>query len=368
MDMKSFFKRSAISIIVLGITSSAYAAVSGNNNLWPPHLSGAFIGVEGLNLRPMNGDIDYVTTFPTNFPSSSNGGFYTRSVSPSYDWAWRVFAGVKFTENDDLTLSWMSLSTSDHDAISPQGLFNGIGLSVARWLDGENDWNNINGRVTFDLDDAYAVWGHSIRFNNPWSVRFAAGLEYAKLDSKLSVTANDTRQGLPNIGFESHSNTKGIGPRVEFNMAYQLPYNFALFGKTNAALFYSSREVSIDPVLVSTTDLDNRTFVFSSTDFPHRHVVIPKFGMRLGASYSYVWGQAGAEGMPCRTTTLTVDAGWQVESYIHAIERPNDGFFSETNPPRLLQQSVSADFATTKTSNFSDQGLFIGISLGTDWV
>ncbi|VVC75138.1 hypothetical protein AQUSIP_04150 [Aquicella siphonis] len=354
--MKSFFKRSAVSMIVLGMAGASYAAMPNNNASWSPSLSGAFIGVEGLDLRPQNGDLDYVTVFP----STSNGSFYTHAISPSYDWNWRVYGGIKFTENDDLTLSWMQMRTSDTDSISTSGLINGAGYATPRWLS-TYPWKNVSGKVTFDLDEAYLVWGHTVYFNNPWSVRFAGGVEYAKLNSKMTVTANPYYDTSDTFGFYSKSDMRGWGPRAEFDMTYHLPYGFALFANANAALLVSTRDISLTAVNELTADEDG-----GGIDYTNRHVVIPKLGMRLGASYSYVFGQAGAEGVPCRTTTLTVDAGWQAESYIHAIERPDFGTSSVETSPNLVQSSSSS--FSTKTSNFGDQGLFVGIKLSTDWM
>lgn len=378
--MKSFFKRSIISLVVLGMAGSGYAASQknvSNNSSWCPQVSGAFIGVEGLDLRPQNGDLDYVTLFP----SSSAGSFNTDAISTSYHWGWRVYGGLKITENDDLTLSWMQLNSSQSDSVSP----NNTGLGAARFLDsfilgpssGAN-WASVLGHVTFDLKDAYVVWGHTIYFNNPWSVRFAGGFEWAKINSNLTVTANtgaDPSGGIgafpinTDIGFTAENQTKGFGPRVEFDMTYHLPYGFALFGNANGALLVSTRDISLNPnntsILLGAGPIE---IPFFESNFSNRHVVIPKFGARLGASYTYVWGQAGGEG--CRTTTLMVDAGWQVESYIHAIERPVDAFTGEQIESSLTQSQIFTNgrFAETKVSNFGDQGLFIGIQLGTDWM
>lgn len=365
--MKSFFKLSVISLIVTGMAGSVYAAPTPiNYDTWSPQFSGGFLGVEGLYLRPMNGDLDYVTLLPT----SSGGSFVTKNVDTSHDWGWRVYGGVNFTDHDDITLSWMQLRTQDSDSVSPSGYPDLADTAVARWLDGSNIWSNVWGRATFDLDEAYAVWGHTINFNNPWSIRYAAGIEYAKVYSKLRITADSVTEGLSTIGFESKSDAKGIGPRVEFDMTYHLPYGFALFANTNAALLASKRNISLNPFVNSVEDAEGDLFEFSVSDFSTRHVVIPKFGMRLGASYSYLFGQSGGEGV-CRGTILTVEAGWQVESYIHAIERPDEGYFSfETSsvPAALTQIPANSSFASTKTSNFSDQGLFVGIKLGMDWM
>lgn len=357
----SFFKRSAISIVVIGMAGSVCAAKPTvvTSNTWSPQVTGVFLGVEGLDLRPQNGDLDYVTVFP---PSGiANGSFNTDSISTSYHWGWRVYGGIKVTENDDLTLSYMSLNTSQSDSVAPTGTVFGVGVSAPRWLF-TFPWGSVNGHVTFDLKDAYAVWGHTIYFNNPWSVRFAGGVEWAKIDSDMTVTATDTiplaDPAPTTVGYEAESTTKGVGPRVEFDLTYHLPYGFALFGNVNGALLASTRDISLN--LTNTTQT---TFDLFGSDYSNRHVVIPKFGARLGVSYSYTWGQAGGEG--CRATTLMVDAGWQAESYIHAIERPD---FNPGAEDEGLLQGSSSSFATTKTSNFSDSGLFIGIQLGTDWM
>jgi hypothetical protein len=355
--MKSFFKRSAISVVVLGMAGSVYAATPSNNSSsWCPHVTGAFIGVEGLDLRPQNGDLDYVTVYPAS--TATSGSFNNNAVSTSYHWGWRIYGGLKVTENDDLTLSWMQLNTSQNDGIGLDGITQ---QASPRWLSSfanTFNWTSVNGHATFDLDDAYAVWGHTIYFNNPWSVRFAGGLEWAKVNSDLTVTA-DSNEDPGVIGFESKSRMKGFGPRFEMDMTYHLPYGFALFGNANAALLVATRDISLNPTNTTQTDID-----FFSNGYSDRHVVVPKFGARLGVSYSYTWGQAGGEG--CRTTTLMVDAGWQVESYIHAIERPNDPGFNGIVD--LVQSQTNGTFADTKVSNFGDSGLFIGIQLGTDWV
>ena len=374
--MKSFFKRSAITIAILGIAGASYAKSSG---YYLTGLTGAFIGVEGLDLRPMNGDLDYVTLVP-NSPDTT---FNTQAINPSYNWNWRIYGGIKFTDSDDITLSWMQMRTSESDSVSPTGSPppNGIGGSFPRWLVLPGfittyAWSTISSHVTFDLDDAYAVWGHTIKFNNPWTVRFAAGLEYAKLDSDLRVTTlNNTLPSPPiffgntTFGYTADSHTKSFGPRLEFDAKYSLPYGFALFEEGNMALFNSTRKVSLIPYTpgfsIETFVVSN--FLFYNSSFTTRHVIIPKFGTRLGASYSYTWGQAGAEG--CGATTLTVDAGWEIEAYIHAIERPEQGFASRADgtPTPPIPSFSNFDFATTKVSNFSNQGLFVGIKLGMDW-
>lgn len=350
--MKTFFKRSAISVIVIGMASSALAATPvKSNDSFSPQFTGVFLGVEGLNLRPQNGDLDYITVYP----SDATSAFQNHNIDPSYSWDWRVYGGIKFTDNDDITLSWMSMRNSESENFFANGA-----VVDPRWVFDADPWNDVYGKVTFDLDDAYAVWGHTINFNNPWSVRFGVGVEYAKLDSDLTVKGQ-SEADLDYYGWTSESNFKGIGPRAEVDLTYHLPYGFSLYGKANAALLVSEREVGLSPI-----NYENEYFSLLGADYSDRHVVVPKFGMRLGASYDYTFGQVGGEG-PCRTTTLTLDAGWQVESYIHAIER-FDGEGPYAYIDTALAQDVYGHDLSTKTSNFSDQGFYIGLKVSSDWM
>src|SRR5690606_14129258 len=107
-----------------------------------------------------------------------------------------------------------------------------------------------------------------------------------------------------------------------------------LFANTNAALLVSTRKIELEGY--SSNYYNGGGYDLYSSYYSNRHVVIPKLGMRLGASYSFMFGQAGGEGAPC--SSLTIDAGWQVESYIHAIERPNSGYVSN-GVGGLLQSS-----------------------------
>lgn len=336
--MKSLFKKSAISLLVMGMAGAlhAHGAVANNNATWWPQYAGWFIGAEGLDLRPMNGDQDYVTTFPT----ATNSYFSNYATSPDYQWSWRVYGGIKLTGNEDVVFSWTSMRASDKDSTG----ISDIGVASPRFLSSQS-WDTVSGKVSFDLDDAYGVWGHTINFNNPWSIRFGAGLDYVNLNSDMTVGAqdfDDVEIGTQSVKVDSR--LSGIGPRLEFDMTYHLPYNIGVFANTNAALFVSTRKVSADS-FASNVDISEPDYSFST-----RNVVIPKLGMKLGVNYTWIFAQQG----PCGSA-LTLDAGWQFDSYIHAIERPEFTLNSE-------------EFITTKTSNFGDQGWFLGAKYTMGWL
>src|SRR5579885_296011 len=362
-EMKSLFKKSAISLIILGMAGTSYAAMSAaNNNSWSsPHMKGWFIGVDGLWLQPRNDDLDFVTVFP----NTSTGAVSTKAISPDYDWGFRLFGGIKFGDNNDVTAGWTRFHTDDSSSISdPAGSIPSIlGFSQPRWFPSDQ-WKNIHADVNFDLDDVWLVMGHTINFNNPWSVRFAGGLEYAKLDSDLDVQASTTGSSsttttLPNRTYE-YDNTlalKGIGPRVEGNATYHLPNNFALFMDANAALLISKRDIALNafnPAGVTT---------FESITYSDRHIVVPHLGMRIGLNWSYYFGQAGGEGT---CNVVTVEAGWQADTYIDAIER-NNGSSSSLSVQREISTIPVTPGTTTKDTNYSNQGLFLGVNFSSNW-
>jgi hypothetical protein len=360
MDMKAFFKKTAISMIVFGMAGSTFAAMPSTvNTSGSSAMKGWFIGGDALWLQPRNDDLDFVTVFP----NTSTGAVSTKAISPDYDWGFRLFGGIKFGDNNDVTAGWTRFHTDDSSSISdPAGSIPSIlGFSQPRWFPSDQ-WKNIHADVNFDLDDVWLVMGHTINFNNPWSVRFAGGLEYAKLDSDLETNATlgyTNSAGLyQDYGYENTLDFKGIGPRVEGNATYHLPYNFALFMDANAALLIGKRDIALNGE--NPTD---GVYFLNSIDYSTRHIVVPHLGMRIGANWSYYFGQAGGEGT---CNVVTVEAGWQADTYINAIER-NDGSNSGILRISTLQPSSDYPTSTTKDTSYSNQGFFLGVNFSSNW-
>jgi len=338
--MNTFFKKTAISIVVLGMTSIAFAgATHRHTKVSPIQTNGYFIGVEGLDLRAMNGDLDFYATV-------SNSSYHVHNISMDHDWGWRLFGGLTFGDNDDLTLSWFRLRSS-----SSEGSSSDTALRVRFIGSGAED---VSAKATFDIDEGSVVLGHTIHLNNPWSVRLAGGLTFARVDSDLRInsTLNNSntvslQPGIIDFSQVSKSRMRGWGPRTEVDVIYNINQNLALFAKTNASLLVAHRDVSFDSFEFITFEDNEIDFEY---DFPGRNVVVPKLGMRLGVSYILGFGQAGGEGVAASSFALS--AGWQVESYIHAIER----------------YRAFDDIPNTTVSNFGDHGLFLGFTYSTGWM
>lgn len=332
----SIFRKSAIGLAILGLAGSAYAST----------MSGVFIGVDALDMQPRNGDMDFVNLFP----AADGGEVFTESVHPSFTWDFRLFGGIKFCGNDDLTISWTHFHTNNfnYDVADPTD-----GANV-RWLDfaSGTGWTDIFATVQYNLDDVSGVFGHTINLM-AWNFRFAGGLEWTKLNTYMTVGATDTTGAFSN---EAISDLHGFGPRVEFDMTYNMPWGFAAFAKTNAALLIANRHIELEATQPTTvTDID-------SYDWSRRHVVVPKLGIKLGLSFGHVWGDVGGEGAVGSPTFVSLEAGWQAEAYIHAVERP-EGFGNDDG----LSATDQFSNLSTKTSNYAYEGLFVGVTFATSW-
>lgn len=347
--MQGIFRKSAIGLAILGFAGAASAGT----------LTGAFIGAEGVDFQARNGDLDFVTVYPTATP----GVISTTNIHPTYSWGYRIFGGLTFCDNEDITVSWLRYHTSnENDFGTPVGTSPTSPLaSTVRWLDtggsGTDDvWTSIAGNVNFDLDDVYGVFGHRVMLG-PWTVRFAGGLDWVRLNSDMDVAATQTVSGTSSdYEYDAHSHMHGFGPRVEFDFVYHLPYGFAAFAKPTATLFIATREVTLDG--------DDSPTAINTYDFSHRYVVVPKVGIRMGLAYTYGFGDVGGEGAgPMNNCAFTIEAGWQADAYIHAIERP-EGFNNGTG---AMSGTTGISNTTTKVSNYAFQGFFIGGMLSTNW-
>jgi hypothetical protein len=358
--MDTFFKKFTTALLMMGIASTACAAAGNANSAGIFRVNGVFFGVDALSLQPRNDDLDYVTVFP----DTSTGSVSTKAIPTSYDWGFNLFAGIKFGNNNDLTLDWWRLHTNDSSSI-PNQTESLVSMLVwqtqPRWLFTDT-WQDINAKVDFKLDDVSLVLGHTVNFNNPWSLRFGGGLEYAQLDSDMQVLATYVVPSAfgSTYGFESENDFKGIGPRVESNLIYHLPYNFALFVDGDAALLIGRRDLGFDSL--RTQGGASTVNGFPSINFTTPHIVVPHLGMRIGVSYSYYFSQAGGD-YSCNV--LGLEAGWQADTFINAIERVEQNTVSEL--PQLVG-GISSSSVTTKVSSFSDQGLFFGVNFSSNWL
>lgn len=334
--LKTSLKKSAITLAIFGFSVSAFA--------WQSNVTGFILGAEGLYFQARNGDLDYLTINPES-GSVVNNAVNTTAISPDYHWGYRLFGGLKFCDNDDLVLTWWQVNAGKDSASHEGRVIN----SSPKWLL-DDTWEDVNSSVKNDLTDVSLVLGHTLHFNNAWTIRFAGGLEYAKIDNNLFTAAFfpfSPGVFLGTYTYESKTETKGFGPRLEFDANYFLTNCFSVFLNSNAALLVSKRDLSLTGT--NPPDAAAITLPFS---FANRHVIIPKFGLRLGGNFGYRFGNGDCG------PVFNLDAGWEVDTFIHAIERPNGDVGSYFQFGGFNEQ-----FASTHVSNLTVQGPFVGVNV-----
>jgi hypothetical protein len=355
--MNKVFKKSAIGLAILSLAGMAQAFT----------FDGFFGGIEGSYLQPRNDDLTYVTIPP--LITNPNASYSSVSVhTNNHEWSYRLFGGMNFCGGEDVTFSYLRFhapfsSFVEDQPADPAGT-EFTRVTTPRWLFASS-WSHTRAHVSFNLDDYYMTFGHTVTVN-AWNMRFAGGLEYARFDSDMTVQSNLITGGpslLPSLGYTAKNEVRAFGPRLEFDVSYNLPFGMSVFADTNAALFMSRRIISLNTLdAVGVGGLFFPTFNFTT-----RYPIIPKVGLRLGAGFSQTFGPVGGEGAAKVGTTMSAQVGWQVESYIHAIERPGENSFGGSGfKSRMLVPDINDD--TTKVSNYDYQGPFVALQLATNWL
>lgn len=336
-------KYSIITLALLGLSASVFASpVTATKS----YVNGVFLGGDWLRLQSLNGDTDYVNSFPIDVLGPP---VVISNISPNYRNGFYIFGGVRFGGVEDVAVGWTEFRSANSNALVgfPVSTLGNPLVVTPRWLF-PSQWGNVNGAVSYDLDEGYAELGHTVHFTSPWTLRLAGGVDYAKINSKMSVTANLDGAGNTLFGFINTSDTKGWGPRVAAAVIYHMPYGFALFADANMALLVTDRKINLQSINIADG-------LSPSATFNTRDVIIPKFGTKLGLSYTYLFCQNGGINVGGTNTKLKLEAGWQADVYLDAIEREQSSFIAEFN-------------SQTVTSNYGVQGVFLGATLDYDWL
>lgn len=347
--MSKIFKKSALGLAILSLAGVTSATA----------FNGFFGGLEASYLQGRNDDLNYVNVLPL-IDTASNSA--TSIPLNNHEYGWRLFGGMKFAGKQDVTFSYLRFHTNNSGFIeNPPNLPGNDfpGASIPRWLF-ETSYVNIHSHVTFDLDDYYLMLGHTVNIN-AWNIRAAAGVDFVRLDSDMTVAANLFGEPLiAPLGYTAKSGLRGVGPRLELDAAYNFPFGINVFADANGALLISHRNISLNTL----NRLGSVGPFQPSFGFSQRFPIVPKVGLKMGIGFSQTFGQV-SEGAAPVGTTMSAQIGWQVESYIHAIERPNP---SRATFNVDLAQIPSVTNDQTTVSNYDYQGPFLTLTIGTDWL
>lgn len=320
---------------LLSFSSLTFAAATNS------YINGIYAGVEGLEYEALNGDQDYMTVAFLNVSKVDTG-----RVPSKYDLGGRYYAGIRFNKNYDLSGSWTRFNTKLSDFYgTPRDSSGTIFPNLPRWLF-INSWINTGSTITYNLDDMYLEFGRTFNFN-PFTIRTAFGAEYAALDSTQRITSQLEFVEDEIYGYDNINRVRGIGPRVAANMAYELGYGFDVFADANLAMLISERKLVFDSLNI---DGGKCPGIF----YHPRRVVIPEIGVKLGLGYKYRFG-CEFDGNSMSAYTLSIRGGWQGTTYVHAIERVLEAYVLTVNESQ-----------TTRPSNYSNQGFFLGATLSYD--
>ncbi|HFL3390223.1 TPA: Lpg1974 family pore-forming outer membrane protein, partial [Legionella pneumophila] len=108
-------RKTTLSLFIIGFcnTQSSIAGTMGPVNTGCTG-NRLFAGADGLYLQPRNDDLDYATFLVDNYTKTLN-------TYLDYDWGFRLYGGIKFANNNDITIAWQRLHTRDNDLLLGDG-------------------------------------------------------------------------------------------------------------------------------------------------------------------------------------------------------------------------------------------------------
>jgi len=291
-------KKITLSLVAAGLAASslgAYAALptgAAPFQVTVPNLApGVEIILEGLYLQPTISGND--TTFATLGTPNSTGGtnFQTESVSPQYNFGFRVGLGYIFPNSgNDVQLNWTHFNHNTTD--TAQGLAGGVNVAFSGNLQSKYD--------AIDLDV-----GQYMSIGTRFQTRLFAGVRAAQLQANQTNTQQIV--GSP-VAFNQIDNDKfeGIGPRLGIDAKYNV---FDCFG----VVAHMASSLLVSTVKESNERYNSTGVVSSAQAFDNQTQIVPGFDAKLGVDYSIRFNQAA-------TSSMNIELGWQATQYVHAFQ------------------------------------------------
>mgnify|MGYP000553031970 CR=1 FL=1 len=334
-------------ILTLGssaVLAGTMGAVCKQGNLMVPCENTAWeVGGEALYLQP-------IYSVDGNEPRTSfggdNAGGYTPMPNANWSWGFMIDGVRHWGKGKDLTLSWYHVNHAS--------AFNNVNYPIV--IPGEAALGTYNVPERLNLhpqwDAANVEFGRTILLDEQQNLRFQAGIQYARLVTKLSgytpqgfytSTGGNTETIAAQIQ-SMGSDFNGVGPRGGLGFQYGFPYGFSLYGSGAAGLLVGTASFSNDRISVGTATLN----VGNSTNTGSRTMVIPELEAKAGLQYHYALAGIGK----IQSQELTLDAGWMIVNYFQ-------GQMFGTNE-NGRSASVYPNRTNVDQTNFALQGLYFG--------
>ena len=319
--------------------------------LAPEHTFEARLGA--VLLQPSGSNLHYAAeAIPLPLPSPN---WKIHSIDPDYHAGFDLgIRGISHCTNTNLTLNWQRLHTSDSasrnvasdDMIGP---FFEIGPDAT-------PYTRARGRARFLFDEVNLTYGIFMNLGDRLMTNLFTGVGYARIKQTLRSRYSNADGSIART-ISSPSTFIGGGPELGFEFGYRIVAGFHFTGKARALLLvgrqknhttYKSDSPFLGPLGITPPNTQ-KTHVRNKTQ------VVPGFEAGLGFCYDFTFK---------KHYLVKLEAGYQVQTYINAIQSTDIG--SEVITPPVAPDAVGV-FARTfeqNLSNFSLQGPYFLVVLG----
>jgi len=311
------------------------------------------IGVTALYLQPTGSNLKYAAeAFPYPAPSPH---WHIHGIDTDYHWGFDLaIKGILQGTHTYLAMNWEHLHTSDSDsrqtaAIDMIGPFFEIGPDAT-------PYTKAYGQAAFHFDEANANYGIFIHLGDRLKTSLFSGLSYVHIKETLSSQFSNV-EGTIIRKIKLPITFTGGGPQIGTDFAYCIGKGFNFTGKAKASFLigvqknhttYTAISPAIEATGVSSPNIQ-------STDVTNKIGVIPGLGASLGFSYVHTYGN---------NCMIKLETGYQVQTYLNALESVNIG--SEVITPPVTPDTVGVYARTFETnqSNMALAGPYFTLVLG----
>jgi Legionella pneumophila major outer membrane protein precursor len=268
---------------------------------------------EWIYFRPSI-DTNFITETTSGAIVSTNK---TVQIVPPYRSGWRVGLNYQCNVQESLHFRWSQLNTRETKNFTGTN-FNSIAGGVGP--------SNVKDTLEFNYYAFEGVYGHTLFGGNCYFAELVAGVQYAWIESKESVSL------VPLTGLVTAKQVGhfwGVGPEFGLDFGVDVWSRFSIVGSATASLLVSRVHGKVHGTNPGPTVIDD-----SITPLWR---VVPTWDFRVGLRYDCAF----------RCLNLYAEAGYEVLSYVRGL--------------RLLNLSVAT--ATFEYSNADMHGPFVAFGL-----
>lgn len=304
--------KTPIAITLLTCSAVSYAGHPAEDNSLPlkppvtiPQQIGSWsIAIEGLYLRPANGDYEYALTIGDSTISGINTtenieANKVSALNPEYDWGGRLDVKYLFPGNGrDINVVWTHFH---HDDVSHRNRIDGAimlsrDLQIATPETGNlftNGWDTARSKSTNHYNSVDLVWAQRMDFGRRVTLRAFGGARYADIDmadkGRFSAVDVDNNEQSVAYGVSRYqSDFQGFGPRAGMDAQVHLMDNVMITGVVAGSLLTGDLDHKWRSSLATVNEVTGDTDLVVNTHRIHdTTIVVPELDTRIGFSYTH---------------------------------------------------------------------------------